>query len=139
MYVILLSCSCFFRSSLIVFLRPFSFFVSSAHIIGCVWAHIFCLVGRYVTGMIADMPSHIRTLFLFLDPVRILSCFASSSHHSDSLSIHSCLRSYRREYNKGTSLILFSFYSSEQHKLSIGNTKIKIAHYEICQNSYWKL
>ncbi len=60
---------------------------------------------RLVTGMIADMPSHIRTLFLFLDPVRILSCFASSSHHSDSLSIHSCLRSYRREYNKGTSLI----------------------------------
>jgi hypothetical protein len=58
-----------------------------------------------VTGMIADMPSHIRTLFLFLDPVRILSCFASSSHHSDSLSIHSCLRSYRREYNKETSLI----------------------------------
>ncbi len=54
--------------------------------------------------MIADMPSHIRTLFLFLDSVRILSCFASS-HHSDSLSIHSCLRSYRREYNKGTSLI----------------------------------
>ncbi len=106
MYVILLSCSFFyfFRSSLILFCALSVFFVS-AHIIECVWTHIFCLVGRYVTGMIADMPSHIRTLFLFLGSVRILSCFASSSHHSDSFSIHSCLRSYRREYNKGTSLI----------------------------------
>jgi hypothetical protein len=101
-------------------------FVSSAHIIGCVWTHIFCLAGRYVTGMIADMPSHIRTLFLFLGPVRILSCFASSSNHSDSLSIHSCLRSYRREYNKGTSLIIgffsFIFYfemDSDKHDTTL--------------------
>jgi hypothetical protein len=65
--------------------------------------HLF--LKAIVTGMIADMPSHIRTLFPFLGSVRILSCFASSSHHSDSFWIHSCLRSYRREYNKGTSLI----------------------------------
>jgi hypothetical protein len=59
-----------------------------------------------VTGMVADMPSHIRTLFLFLGSVRIPSFFASFFHHSHSVSIHSCLRSYRREYNKGISLIL---------------------------------
>jgi hypothetical protein len=103
------TCMLFFyllRSSLILFCALSVFFVSSAHIIECVWTDIFCLVGRYVTGMIADMPSHVRTLFLFLGSMRIPSFFASFSHHSDSLSIHSCLRSYRRKSNKEIEICL---------------------------------